>query len=274
MRASVSSRRLLPRRRCRKLRTRPWPAGSPRRRGWRAGRGRAVRRRAGPVRRGRTRRDRGRRARARRGCRRGPPGPCGGGVRRGSQRVPGRRGLRRAGAAGRRCAVAPLPSSLPPRPLPTGSGTSRHHRISSLGTARETRTSRAEGAALRARAVSASPRRSSLSGKAVVSGTRRLVPPPGGAGGPGGVHRLYRPAAPPRRSQPCRSSRAARTAGSTRAGSGTSPGGRGAVGHAPADSLGCGRMADVITSLAELAELADSSIGRCIRVSLPPLRGS
>lgn len=62
-------------------------------------------------------------------------------------------------------------------------------RISSLGTARDTRMSRADGAALRASAVSASPSRSSLSGKAPVPGTRRLVVPPA-ADGPGGVQRL------------------------------------------------------------------------------------
>ncbi|CAO0833881.1 hypothetical protein SMICM17S_02870 [Streptomyces microflavus] len=52
--------------------------------------------------------------------------------------------------------------------------------------------SRAEGAALRESAVSASASRSSVSGKAVFSGTSRLAP----AAVPGGDQRLYRPAAP------------------------------------------------------------------------------
>lgn len=75
-------------------------------------------------------------------------------------------------AAARSCSAAVQPAAPAALAGPAApSGTSRHQRISSLGTARETSTSRAEGAALRASAVSASPSRSSLSGKAVVSGT-------------------------------------------------------------------------------------------------------
>lgn len=81
-------------------------------------------------------------------------------------------------AAARSCSCA-VHDAAPDGP----GGTSRHHRISSLGTVSPTSTSRAEGAALRASAVSASLSRSSQSGKDLLSGTSRLVPPPPGTGG-------------------------------------------------------------------------------------------